>query len=59
MDLYAPYYVVVFTVDADVANASSQKAWTNVFDTREEACKAMDKYDMNGYPVTTRLIEVK
>lgn len=59
MDLYAPYYVVLFTVDADVANATSQKAWIHVFDTREEARKAMHKYDLNGYPVTSRIIEVK
>lgn len=59
MNLYSEYYVVLFTVDADVANASDRKAWVNVFTSRAAACEAMNSYAMNGYPVTTQLIEVK
>ena len=52
------YYVVLYTVDADVAEISSQKAWVETYATREEASNAMDVFEFRGYPVSTHLIEV-
>ena len=52
------YYVVLYTVDADVAEISSQKAWVETYATREEACEAMDVFERRAYPVSVQLIEV-